>query len=135
MPKQETSNTNTNATAMNDLATKVRIEQAEQQYRLANFFTPYSFDPEQVDFDRMGQLIEKYGNDLSKKVFFAASPSLQEKVDYAVNEIVQRQGALEALIAAGAEVSVTDEQLYQHAQDRVINNSRYMSQARMASVK
>ena len=131
MPEQQTSN----QAAMNSLATKVRVEQAEQQYRLANYFTPYNFDPEQADFERMGQLIEKYGNQLTQKVFGSASPQLQERVAYALNEITQRQGSLEALLAVGAEVTLTDEELYTLACDRVVNNTRAMSQARLAGVQ
>lgn len=135
MPKQQTADTNPNQTAMNNLATKVKIEQAEHQYRLANYATPYGFDPEQVDFDRAGKFIEDYGSKLSSTVFAQSSPTLRERVDYCVNEIQQRQGALEALLAAGAEITVTDEQLYEHAKDRVFGGTRAGQQARMAGVQ
>lgn len=135
MPKQQSTATDANATAINSLVTKVRMEQAEQQYRLANYFTPYNFDPEQADFDRINALIEKHGNELTQKVFGSASPQLQERVDYALNEIVQRQASLEALLAMGAEVAATDEQLYQHAYERVVMGGRATQQTRMAGVR
>ena len=131
MPKQTTDNSQ----AMNQLVTKVKVEQAEYQYRLANYFVPYNFDPEVEDFTRMGQLIEKHGDMLTQKVFGSASPQLQARVEEALNEITQRTGAVEALLAAGAEISVTDDELFTAAFNRVVNGSRSMAQARAAGVK
>lgn len=135
MPKQTTTTDNDQTfNPLNALATKLKMEQAEQQLRIANYFVPFGFDPEQVDFDRAGQLIETHGDNITARVFGQASANLQERVIYAMNEIALRQASLEALYAAGASVTATDEQLYAHAVERVFSTSRAGQQAAHARV-
>ena len=133
MPEQNET-PNQNANAINVLATKIKMEQAEYQLRLANYYVPYGFNPEQEDFVRAGQLLEKNGNQITAKVFSQASPTVQERVTFAANEIAQRQESMEALFAAGAEVQVTDEQLYEHAVQRLFGTTRAGQQAAHANV-
>jgi ribosomal protein L16 Arg81 hydroxylase len=133
MPKQ-TETPNPNANAMNVLATKIKMEQSEYQLRLANYATPYGADPEQIDFVRAAKYVEDYGRQLPTTVFAQASSNLQERVAFTVDEILSRQESIEALLAAGAEIQATDEQLFSHAQERVFSSTRAGQQAAHANV-
>ena len=120
--------------ALNTLATQLKAEQAEQQLRLANYATPYGSDPEFVDFQRAQKYIEDHKVNLATTVFGQSSPNLQERVTSTVTEYMTRQTTLEALFTAGAEVTYTDEQLYQAACNRVFRNTRAGAQAQHAQV-
>lgn len=133
MPKQETQAEHRN-TQLTTLATQLKTEQAEFQLRLANYFTAYGFDPEQVDFARAGKLIEDYGDKVATVVFSNSSANLQERVSYVVKEWQDRQSGLDALTAAGAEISKTEEERYVAALNRVFRQTRVGQQAASAGV-
>ena len=120
--------------AINTLATQLKQEQVEYQLRLANYATPYGFDPEFVDFQRAQKYIDDHKGQLASVVFGQSSPSLQERVTATVNEYTQRQVTLEALFATGAAINLTDEQLYEAACARVFRNTRAGQQAAHSNV-
>jgi len=130
MPK---ANVTPNA-ALDTLATQLKAEQAEQQLRLANYFTVFGFNPELEDFQRTSQLLEKYGEAFTETVFAQSSPNLMARVSEAVNEYNQRQATLEALFTSGATITLTDEQLYETACNRVFRNTRAGQQAQHAKI-
>lgn len=107
-----------NANPLNQVANTTAIQLAEAQYRLARYFTPYNFDPERIDYDRVGGFMDDV-----KRAFPGASPNLLPRLDDLQSQINQHRQTLVALTNAGAEATLTDEQLFATAKANVVNPS------------
>ena len=105
---------------LNPLAQSIAIQKATAQLRLANYFTPYGFTPEQVDFDRAGQLL---GGAVAREAFKQASPNLLNRVDTVINDWEQAQEQLNALISAGAEVDMDNVTAYTQARAQLFDRA------------
>lgn len=103
---------------LNQVANTTAIQLAEAQYRLARYFTPYNFDPERVDYDRVAEFLDDV-----KRPFPGASPNLLPRLDDLQGQINQHRQTLKALADAGAEATLTDEQLFTTAKANVVNPS------------
>ncbi|WP_075881474.1 hypothetical protein [Vreelandella massiliensis] len=100
------------------VANNAAIQLAEAQFRLARFFTPYSYDPKRIDYDRVAEFLDDV---------FVAFPqptaNLKPRLDDLQAQIAQHRQTLAALKDAGAEPDLTDEQLFITAQANVVNPS------------
>lgn len=105
---------------LNPLANSIATQKAVAQLRLANYFTPYGFDPEQVDFDRAGQLLD---DGVALEAFANASPNLLQRVDTVVNDYNQSREQLDALTSAGATTDMDNVTAYTQARAQLFNRS------------
>lgn len=93
------------------------IKVAEAQYRLANLFTPYSFDPERVDFDRVQAFL---GN--VHAAFPQPSDAVKLSLDRTAATLVEQQAILGAFKAQGTEPTLTADELFITARNNVAGN-------------
>lgn len=93
------------------------IKVAEAQYRLANLFTPYSFEPERVDFDRVEAFL---GN------VYAAFPqptdAVKMSLDRTAASLAEQQAILGAFKAQGTEPTLTGDELFAAARQNIAGN-------------
>ena len=106
----------TTANPLQQVANSTAIQLAEAQYRLARYWTPMNYDPERVDFDRVAVFMDNV-----KQAFPAATPNLLPRLDDIQGQINQHRESLDALKGAGAEPSLTDDQLFATAKANVTN--------------
>lgn len=110
--------TKTTTNPLVTVANQAAIQLAEAQYRLARFFTPFNFDPQRVDFDRVAEFMDD--------VFVAfpqPSPNLGPRLEELNRSIATHRTTIDALKDAGAAPDLTDEQLFITAQANVANPS------------
>lgn len=105
------------------IVNQAAIKVAEQQYRLARLFTPYGFEPERVDFDR----VEVFLDDINR-AFPNPTPSIQNSLDRIQAELAQNRALLQAFAAQDVVPSLTADQLFTTA----AANTRNPSMARVA---
>ena len=105
---------------LNPLAQSVATQKAVAQLRLANYFTPYGFNPEQVDFDRAGSLLESA---TARDAFASASPNLLNRVDTVVNDWEQANEQLDALANAGATIDMDNVTAYTQARAQLFDRA------------
>lgn len=98
---------------VNDAAVKI----AENQYRLANLFTPYSFNPERVDFDRVQVFL---GN--VHEPFMAPSEAIKMSLDRIASQMATQQAILAAFKAQGTEPTLSGDELFDAAMNNVAGN-------------
>ena len=89
------------------------IKLAEAQYRLANIFTPYGFQPERVDYDRVAQFLDN-----PDAAFPQPSEGIKNSLGRIKTEMAEARGILAAL-AAQCEPDLTEDQLFVTAQANV----------------
>lgn len=94
------------------------IKKAEAQYRFARLFTPYGFEPEQVDYDRVGPLLST-----PSKAFPAPTENLKVALAKLDTQLVEAELLLNAFAAQGVEPTLTADQLYTTARANVIQPS------------
>lgn len=92
------------------------IKIAEAQYRLANLFTPYNFNPERVDFDR-GEafLADPYS------AFPQPTDGIRRSLDTIIESIAEAKAILDAL-SSQCQPDLDPEQLYVTAKANVVGN-------------
>ncbi|KII34874.1 hypothetical protein NL64_06325 [Pseudomonas fluorescens] len=93
------------------------VKVAEAQYRLANLFTPYSFDPERVDFDRVGAFL---GN--VNAAFPQPSEAVKLSLDRTAATLVEQQAILAAFKAQGTEPTLSADELFDAARNSIAGN-------------
>jgi hypothetical protein len=93
------------------------LKKAEAQYRFANLFTPYSFDPERVDFDRVASLLAH-----PTKAFPQPSETVKSSLDRIGATLAEQSAILDAFKAQGTEPTLTDDQLFTTARNNVVGN-------------
>lgn len=92
------------------------IKLAEAQYRLANIFTPYGFQPERVDFERVAAFMDD-----PDRAFPQPSEGIRNSLGRIKAEVSEARGILAAL-AAQCEPNLTHGQLFETARANVAGN-------------
>lgn len=100
------------------------LKKAEAQYRFANLFTPYSFDPERIDFDRVAGLLST-----PNIAFPQPSDTVRASLERITASLVEQTAILEAFKAQGTEPTLTPDQLFVTARNNVIGNRAAAQQA------
>lgn len=108
----------TTTNPLNKVANNAAIQLAESQYRLARYFTPYNFDPERVDFDRVaGFLDDVY------QAFPSPTANMAPRLAELQAQITSHRETLVALADADAAPTLDEEQLYMTAKANVTSPS------------
>lgn len=89
------------------------IKLAEAQYRLANIFTPYGFQPERVDYDRVAAFLDN-----PDRAFPQPSEGIKNSLGRIKTEMVEARGILLAL-SAQCEPDLSEDQLFVTAKANV----------------
>ena len=100
------------------LANAQALRQAEAKYRLAVLFTPYGFQPERADFDRMDAFLDD-----PYRAFPAPTESIKASLDRTVGNLSESTALLGAFAAQGIEPTLTADQLFATAKANVTNPS------------
>lgn len=108
------SKTTTAAPAIQHIVNLASIKLAEAQYRLARLFTPFGFEPEKVDFDR----VKAFTADVDR-AFPEPSDALRQSLDRIKAQIAEQQAVLEAFASQNVAPTLDEEQLFQTAQANV----------------
>ena len=98
------------------LANASAIKAAESQYRLARLFTPYGFEPERVDFDRVSAFM-----DAPRTPFPQPTEAMSTALSRIETTLVESRALLGAFAVQGIEPTLDAEQLYMTARANVIN--------------
>lgn len=91
------------------------IKQAEAQYRLARLFTPYGYEPQRVDFDRVAEFIGDTARAFPQPT--EAMASALARVDADLNSATAILAAFEA---QGTTPTLDAEQLFMTAKANVV---------------
>lgn len=105
-------------TPLQTLANAQAIKVAEGQYRLARLFTPYHFEPEKVDFDRVGAFMDDI-----YRPFPQPTDSIKAALDRISKDVTQAKMMLDAFVSQDIQPTLDAEQLYMTARANVINPS------------
>lgn len=90
------------------------LKKAEAQYRLARLFTPYNFEPEQVDFDRVAEFIGDTARAFPQPTEGMASALARVDADLSSSAAI-----LTAFEAQGITPTLNAEQLFMSAKANV----------------
>ena len=92
------------------------IKKAEAQYRLARLFTPFNFEPERVDFDRVTAFIDDV---------YVAFPNPTEAIRSSLDRVQAQLNEATAILAAfeaqGVTPTLDEEQLFITARNNVVS--------------
>jgi len=121
MTKATTSNNRNEQ--LDTLADALAQEIATAEMRMANYFTPYGFDPGPQDVVRIKGLMLHYGESVTAEVFGQASPNLQSRVANVYAEWNERHNTLLALTKAGAQPTLNEDELFQNARNTIFGNT------------
>lgn len=93
------------------------VRQAEAKMRLAILFTPYGFNPERVDFDRMDAFMgDPY------RAFPNPTEAVKSSLDRTVGNLTEATAVLGAFAAQGTEPTLSADQLFTTAHANVLGN-------------
>jgi len=111
MTNTTTSTTNsatstTNSTIQN-IVNQAAIRNAESQYRLARYWTPFGFEPEPIDFLRVASFTADV-----MKAFPEATGNLQIGLERVQKELNESKSVLEVFIEQGTKTTLSEEQLF-----------------------
>jgi hypothetical protein len=90
------------------------IKQAENQYRLARIFTPYGFEPERVDYDRVSAFV----NDIAQ-AFPQPTDSMRNVLDRIESGLAESSAILNAFAGQDVLPTLTADQLFMTARANV----------------
>ena len=90
------------------------IKRAEAQFRFARLFTPYMFEPERVDFDRVAPLLST-----PSKAFPAPTENLKAALAKIDTQLVEADLLLNAFEAQGVTPTLDADQLFTTAKANV----------------
>ena len=107
----------TQANPLQTLVNSAAIRVAEAQYRLANLFTPYQWNPERADFDRVAVFLDD-----PDRAFPAPSDGVKNSLDRIKATLAEQRLILQAFAAQGVEPTLTADQLFVTAQANVSGN-------------
>ena len=93
------------------------IKRAEQQYRLATLFTPYGYQPERVDFDRVEAFLDN-----PARAFPQPTDGIKNALSRIGTVLTEANALIGALAAQGVEATLTPDQLFATAQANVRGN-------------
>ena len=99
------------------LVNSAAIRVAEAQYRLANLFTPYQWNPERADFDRVAAFLDN-----PDRAFPAPTDGIKNSLDRIKTTHGEQRLILQAFSAQGVEPNLTPDQLFVTAQANVAGN-------------
>lgn len=108
------------ATPVNPLQALVNaqaVRKAEAQYRMAVLFTPYGFQPERVDFDRMEAFMDN-----PERAFPNPTDAVKTSLDRTLGNLMEAKAVLDAFAAQGTEPTLTADQLFTTAMANVSGN-------------
>ena len=100
------------------LVNSAAIRVAEAQYRLANLFTPYQWNPERADFDRVAVFLDN-----PDRAFPAPTDGIKNSLDRIKATLGEQRLILHAFSAQGIEPTLTADQLFATAKANVTNPS------------
>lgn len=100
-------------TIVNNAAIKV----AENQYRLANLYTPYSWNPQRVDFDRVAVFLADV-----HEPFPQPSEAIKLSLDRIASGLAEQLAILGAFKAQGTEPTLSGDELFDAAMNNVAGN-------------
>lgn len=106
-----------NVAPLQAIANASAIKLAEAQYRLANLFTPYQFNPARVDFDRVAEFLDD-----PYRAFPQPTDAIRTSLDRTIGTIAEARAILAAFAAQGTEPTLTADQLFITAQANVTGN-------------
>ena len=98
------------------LANQQALLRAENQYRLARLFTPYGFEPERVDFDRVAAFLDK-----PRTPFPQPTEALNSSLSRIETNLTSANALLDAFKAQGIEPTLDADQLFMSAKANVVN--------------
>ena len=101
---------------LQQLANQQAIIRAENQYRLTRLFTPYQFEPERVDYDRVGAFLDK-----PRTPFPQPTEALNTSLSRIETNLASANALLEAFKAQGIEPTLDADQLFTTAKANVTN--------------
>lgn len=112
------SKTTTEVSPLQKLANTSAIKRAENQYRLARLFTPYQWEPERVDYDRVAAFLDN-----PRIPFPQPTEALNSSLARIESALVEANALLGAFSAQGIEPTLDADQLFTTARANVINPS------------
>lgn len=98
------------------LTNSAALKAATAQYRLARLFTPYGFEPERVDYDRVEAFLDN-----PAVAFPAPTESVQRVLDRIQNELSEGRAMLQAFAAQDIHPTLDADQLFVTAQANVVS--------------
>lgn len=107
----------TELTPLQKLVNTNAIRRAEQQYRLATLFTPFGFQPEQIDFERVAVFLAD-----PERAFPNPSEGISNALVRIKAQLVEASAVIEAFAAQNVHPTLTDAQVYQTALANVTGN-------------
>jgi len=115
----------TNST-IQTIVNSAAIKHAESQYRLARYFTPFNFEPERIDFDRVACFT---GNVM--EAFPDATGNLQAALERTQEQLNEAGAVLQVFEEQGTEPTLSEDELFQTASANVRqpNMARYSTAA------
>lgn len=108
----------TTVSPLQTLANAQAIRVAEAKFRMATLFTPYGFQPERPDFDRMDAFLDN-----PQRAFPNPTVSIQASLDRTLGNLAEGKALLDAFAAQGIEPTLDADQLFTTAKANVTNPS------------
>lgn len=93
------------------------VRKAEAQYRMAVLFTPYGFQPERVDFDRMEAFMDN-----PERAFPNPTDAVKTSLDRTLGNLTEANAMLQAFAAQDIKPTLTPDQLFTTAVANVAGN-------------
>lgn len=103
-------------TPLQKLANQQAIIRAENQFRLARLFTPYGFEPERVDYDRVAAFLDK-----PRTPFPQPTEALNSSLTRIESNLAGANALLDAFKQQGIEPTLDADQLFTTAKANVTN--------------
>ena len=100
--------------ALQKIVNAQAIRRAEQQYRLAQLFTPFGFEAERQDFDRVAAFL-----DTPRRAFPQPTDGIASSLSRIEATLRETNALLEAFEAQGLTPQLTDDQLFVTAKANV----------------
>ncbi len=101
---------------LQQLANQQAIIRAENQFRLARLFTPYGFEPERVDYDRVAVFLDN-----PRTPFPQPTEALNTSLSRIETNLATANALLDAFKAQGIEPTLDADKLFSTAKANVTN--------------
>lgn len=105
---------NSTPNPLQQLANQQAIVRAENQYRLARLYTPYGWEPERVDYDRVAAFLDK-----PRTPFPQPTEALNTSLSRIETNLATANALLDAFKAQGIEPTLDADQLFTTAKANV----------------
>lgn len=121
--------------ALDPLLEKEQTKMASNILRVAQYFTPWNFEPEQCDFNVAKERLQRLTTfDQVLSLFPDASDKLRVGLKNLMENVSEQQTTINAFESAGAVSALTNEQLFQEAVNNLPHNRRAAQQIAAAGV-